>query len=154
MRLNPGPFEPVFYLLQTPLAFRIITMIGFVIFTMVSLAIAGGDGIGYAFIGLILLGAFWFESSVNVCRRCRFYGTWHCMGQGILVSRIFSRVESGLPESGVTLHAMLGAAFVLYGLYWLWHRPLLGLLFTLWLPLAFISATSRTGFSWRARKTG
>ena len=63
------------------------------------------------------------------------------------------RIEGKLSEPGVMLHAVLGAAYVAYGLFWMWHRPVLGLLFTLWLPLAFISATSPSGFSWRAKRT-
>ena len=151
MRPNPGPFEPFFYLLQTPLSFRVLGVAGFVLFTILFLRIAGSYGSAYVMIGLLLLGAFWLESSTSACRRCRFYGTWHCLGQGILTSRLFPRIESKLSEPGVILHASLAAAYVAYGLFWIWHRPALGLLFTIWLPLAFISATSPSGFSWRAK---
>jgi hypothetical protein len=151
VRLNPGPFEPFFYLLQTRVSFRVLGIGGLLLFTYLFLRIAGAHGAGYAIIGLLLLGAFWFESSANVCRRCRFYGTWHCLGQGMLTARLFPRIESKLSEPGVMIHAALGAAYVLYGLFWMWHRPGLGFFFTLWVPLAFISATSPSGFSWRAR---
>lgn len=153
MRPNPGPTEPIFYLLQTRAAFRLLGIVGLVLFTILFLRIAGSHGAGYALIGLLLLGAFWFESSTNVCRRCRFYGTWHCLGQGMAVSKMFPRIEDKLSEPGVMIHGALGAAYVLYGLFWMWHRPGLGFLFTLWLPLAFISATSPAGFSWRAKRT-
>ncbi len=153
MRPNPGPFEPIFYLLQTRLAFRLLGIGGLILFTVLFLKIAGSHSAAYAIIGVLLLGALWFESSTKVCRRCRFYGTWHCLGQGMLVSRMFSRIESKLDESGVALHGALAGAYVAYGLFWMWHRPLLGLLFTLWAPLAFISATSPAGFSWRAKQT-
>src|SRR5215469_16337108 len=152
MRPNPGPFEPFFYLLQTASAFRLFGIAGVVLFTIISLRIAGSYSIGYALFGILLLGLFWYESSANVCRRCRFYGTWHCMGQGKLVARLFGRIESGLPESGVMLHAAVGAVFFAYCMFWIWHRPLLGVLFTIWVPLAFVSATSPAGFSWRAKK--
>jgi hypothetical protein len=152
MRSNPGPFEPFVYLLQTRIFFRVLAIAGLVLFTFAFLGIAASHGAGYALIGLMLLGAFWTESSTSVCRRCRFYGTWHCAGQGMLVAQLFERIEGGLSEPRVMLHAGLGAAYLLYGLFWIWHRPALGLLFTIWAPLAFVSATSPTGFSWRARK--
>jgi hypothetical protein len=153
MRINPGPFEPVVYLLQTPAIFRVVGLGGFVMFTILALTIAGEHGIGAAMPGLLILGALWFETSANVCRRCRFYGTWHCMGQGMLVSRLFSRIESGVSEPGARLHFALAAILILYEMFWLWHSPMLGFLFTLWLPLAIITATSPAGFSWRAQKT-
>jgi hypothetical protein len=151
MRPNPGPFEPFFYLLQTRISFRVLGLLGLALFTIVFLRIAGAYGAGYAIVGVLLLGALWYESTVNVCRRCRFYGTWHCLGQGMLAARLFPRIESKLGEPGVMLHATVAAVYVAYGLFWIWHRPGLGLLFTLWLPLAFISATSPSGFSWRAK---
>jgi hypothetical protein len=127
--------------------------VGFALFTILFLRIAGSYGTAYAMIGLFLLGAFWFESSTSACRRCRFYGTWHCLGQGVLVSRLFGRIESKLSEPGVIRHASLAAVYIAYGLFWIWHRPALGVLFTLWVPLAFISATSPSGFSWRAKRS-
>jgi hypothetical protein len=153
MRPNPGPFEPFFYLLQTPWSFRVLGVVGFAVFTLLFLTIAGSHGTTYVMIGLLLLAAFWLESSTSACRRCRFYGTWHCLGQGMLTSRLFPRIESKLSEPGVILHASLAAAYVAYGLFWIWHRPALGLLFTIWVPLAFISATSPSGFSWRAKRS-
>ena len=153
MRPNPGPFEPFFYLLQTRVSFRVLGVVGLILFTCFFLRIAGAHGAGYAIVGLLLFGAFWLESSINVCRRCRFYGTWHCLGQGMLTAQLFPRIENKLGEPGVMLHAALAAAYVLYGLFWMWHSPGLGLLFTLWVPLAFISATSPSGFSWRARRS-
>jgi len=153
MRPNPGPFEPFFYLLQTRVSFRVLGILGLLLFTILFLRIAGSYGAIYPIIGIVLMGAFWLESSAKVCRRCRFYGTWHCLGQGELVSHLFSRIESKLSEPGVILHASLAALYVLYGLFWIWHRPLLGLLFTLWVPLAFISATSPSGFSWRKKRS-
>ena len=46
---------------------------------------------------------------------------------------------------------MLGV-YLVYGLFWLWHVPVLGFLFTLWVPLLLISADVPNGFSWRARR--
>jgi hypothetical protein len=103
-------------------------------------------------LGLVILGALWFETSANICRRCRFYGTWHCLGQGMAVSKLFSRIDAGVGDSGAMLHALLEAAFFLYALFWIWHLPMLGFIFTLWIPVALITATSRVGFSWRALK--
>jgi hypothetical protein len=152
MRINPGPFEPLIYLLQRPTSFRVLGLGGFAIFTILAFSRAAVQGPAALALGIVLLGGLWIESTANICRRCRFYGTWHCLGQGMLAARIFPRIDRGVSESGVVLHASLAAAFVIYGLFWLWHSPLLGIAFTIWLPLAFISATTPSGFSWRARK--
>jgi hypothetical protein len=152
MRPNPGPFEPLFYFLQTPMVYRIVGIGGFVLFSLSFLAIASDHSGGALLLGLLLLAAFWLESSVNICRRCRFYGTWHCVGQGMAVSKLFAPARGGIGEPGVMLHAAVAAIYVLYGLFWMWHEPLLGFLFTLWVPVAFISATTPTGFSWRAKQ--
>lgn len=147
-RNNPGPFEPLLYLLQTPTAFRIVGIGGMALFTIEFLRQAGAAGAGYALLGLGLLGALWLESSLIICRRCRFYGTWHCLGQGMLVSRMFPRQTTGLAPGRAQLHFALIAAYLVYGLFWLWHAPVSGLLFTLWLPLLIVSARTRNGFSW------
>src|SRR3984957_14460676 len=133
MRLNPGPFEPFVYLLQTPLVFRVVGLGGFVLFSILALAIAGEHSAGAALLGLMLMGALWYETSTNICRRCRFYGTWHCLGQGMAVSKLFSRIDSGVGDSGALLHVLLQVAFFLYGLFWMWHSPQLGFIFTLWI---------------------
>ena len=150
MRLNPGPFEPFVYLLQTPVVFRVIGLGGLVLFSILALLVAGEHSATAAVFGLVLMTALWYEASTSICRRCRFYGTWHCLGQGILVSKLFSRIETPLGESGTILHGSLLAAFFAYGLFWLWHEPVLGLIFTLWLPIALVTATAPAGFSWRA----
>jgi hypothetical protein len=152
MRLNPGPFEPLIYLLQRPVSFRIVGVGGFALFTVMALSHAAAHGAAALALGLVLLGSLWIESTANICRRCRFYGTWHCLGQGMLTARILPRIDRGVSEPGVMLHASLGAAFVIYGLFWLWHSPLVGFAFTIWLPFAFVTATTPSGFSWRARK--
>src|SRR6266403_2972755 len=135
MRINPGPFEPVVYLLQRPAMFRAIGLGGFVLFAILALSIAAlHGGAGALMVGLVILGALWVETSANICRRCRFYGTWHCLGQGMAVSKMFSRIVAGVADSGAMLHALLEAAFFLYGLFWMWHLPMLGFIFTLWIP--------------------
>lgn len=152
MRLNPGPFEPLVYLLQTPVMFRVVGLGGLVLFSILAFSIAAEHSTGAAIFGLVLMGALWFESSTDVCRRCRFYGTWHCLGQGMLVSKLFSRIDTRLGETRTMLHGGLLGAYLIYGLFWLWHEPMLGFIFTLWVPIALITATSPTGFSWRALK--
>jgi hypothetical protein len=155
MRFNPGPFEPFVYVLQTPLMFRVVGLGGLVLFTILAITIAGEQGGGVAaMLGVVLVGALWYEASANICRRCRFYGTWHCLGQGMMVSKLYSRIETGVGEAGATIHAALLAVFFIYGLFWIWHLPMLGFIFTLWLPIALITATSPAGFSWRALKPG
>jgi hypothetical protein len=139
-------------MLQTPLVFRVVGLGGFVLFSILALSIAGEHGAGAAIFGLVLMGALWYEASTNICRRCRFYATWHCLGQGMLVSRMFSRIDDRLGESGTMLHGALLAAFFTYGLFWLWHAAMLGFIFTLWIPIALITATAPAGFSWRALK--
>lgn len=151
IRPNPGPFEPLVYFLQKPIAFRVIGVGGFALFTIVALGEAAAHGLTALVVGLILLGVVWLESSLGVCRRCRFYGTWHCLGQGMLVSRLFAAASPGVTQGRLGLHITLMATYLLYGLFWLWHSPLLGLLFTLWMPLALISAVPPDGFSWQGR---
>jgi len=151
-RPNPGPFEPLVYLLQRPTSFRIIGVGGFALFSILALVKAAAHGAGALFMGLALLGALWLESSLSVCRRCRFYGTWHCLGQGMVVSKILRAAPPGVTDTQLRAHLGLAAADLLYGLFWLWHSPPLGLLFTLWLPLALISAIPPgRAFSWRER---
>lgn len=152
MRLNPGPFEPFVYMLQTPGMFRVVGMGGLVLFAFSSLSIAADHSGAALIFGLVLMGALWYEASTSICRRCRFYGTWHCLGQGMLVSKMFSQIDTPLSDSGTMLHSALLAAFFLYGLFWLWHEPMLGFIFTLWVPIALVTATSPAGFSWRAIK--
>jgi hypothetical protein len=153
MRSNPGPFEPLIYLLQTPTIFRVVGIGGLAMFSILAFSISAADsGLGAVVLGLILLGALWYEASASICRRCRFYGTWHCAGQGMLVSRMFPRIEGGVSEPGVMLHGALAAAYLAWAMVWLWHSPMLGMLYTLWLPVAFISTTTPQGYSWRARK--
>ena len=149
-RLNPGPFEPLVYLLQKPTSFRIIGVGGFALFTILALGKAAAHGVGDLVSGLAILGALWLESSLTVCRRCRFYGTWHCLGQGMIVSKILAAAPPGVTDTQLRAHLGLAGVFLLYGLFWLWHSPLLGLLFTLWIPLALISAIPPgREFSWR-----
>jgi len=150
-RYNPGPFEPVIYFLQTPAAFRIVGIGGLALFTVLFLYQAGLRGERHVVMGLILLAAIWLESSVSACRRCQHYGTWHCAGQGMLVSLVMSPLRGVTSEARAVLHFGFAAVYVLYGLFWLWHSPLLGFLFTLWVPGAVIAATPVNGFSWRAR---
>jgi len=58
MRFNPGPFEPVVYLLQKPAMFRAIGLGGLLLFTMLAFSIAGSHGgAGALMLGLVLLGA-------------------------------------------------------------------------------------------------
>jgi hypothetical protein len=151
-RLNPGVFEPLVYLLQKPQSFRLIGLGGLAIFSVLMLFQAFIHGPRYGLAGLLLLAALWLESSLTTCRRCRYYGTWHCLGQGMLVSKIFPHVEGGAGELQYQAHLALLGAYLLYGLFWLWHVPALGLIFTLWVPLLLISADAPNGFSWRAKR--
>jgi hypothetical protein len=148
-RPNPGPFEPVIYVIQTPMFFRIVGMGGLVLFVVLSLAIAAAHGAGYFFIGLVLFTANWLDLTVGMCRRCRHYGTWHCGGQGMIVARLFSRSSTLIGDLRMRAHFILTALLLLYCLFWLWHSILLGIIFTIWVPLAAISAIAPNGFSWR-----
>ncbi|MGC1679314.1 MAG: hypothetical protein WA740_17415 [Candidatus Binataceae bacterium] len=117
MRINPGPFEPFVYFLQTRGSFRIIGICGLVLFTILFLLIAWPHGAGYVIVGLILLAA-------------------------MLAARTLGRTGNDIGASNTTFDASLAAIFILYGLIWMWHRPALGIVFTLWAPLAFLSTTS------------
>ncbi|MHB8382403.1 MAG: hypothetical protein ACYDC3_08725 [Candidatus Binataceae bacterium] len=125
MRINPGPFEPFVYLLQTRGSFRIIGIGGLVLFTIVFVSIAWPHGAGYVIIGLVLLAA-------------------------MIAARTLGRTGAAVGASETTLDAALAALYILYGLFWIWHRPAWGILFTLWAPLAFLSTTSPAGSSGRA----
>jgi hypothetical protein len=151
-RINPGVFEPLVYLVQKPQSFRVVGLGGLALFSVLMLSEAFGHGAGYGLLGLLLLGALWLETSLTACRRCRHYGTMHCLGQGMLVSKIFPRVATGASDFQYQAHLAMLGIYLLYGLFWLWHVPALGFIFTLWVPLLLISADAPNGFSWRARR--
>lgn len=117
MRINPGPFEPFVYLLQTRGSFRIIGIGGLALFTIVFVSIAWPHGAGYVMIGLVLLAA-------------------------MIAARTLGRTGAAVGASETTVDVALAAIYILYGLIWIWHRPALGFVFTLWVPLAFLSTTS------------
>ena len=150
-RINPGPFEPLIYFLATPFAFRVVGIGGLVLFTVLFLYQAGHYGDRYVVAGFIMVAALWLESSLNVCRRCQHYATFHCAGQGYLASLVVNPIRGGISELRTYLHFAVAAMYILYGLFWLWHSPLLGFLFTLWVPAAIITAIPLNGFSWRVR---
>lgn len=151
-RLNPGVFEPLVYLVQKPQSFRLIGLGGFALFSVLMLYQAFSHGAGYGLLGLLLLAALWLESSLTACRRCRYYATWHCLGQGMLASKVFPRVQGGASEWQYHVHLATLGTYLLYGLFWLWHVPALGIIFTLWVPLLLMSADAPNGFSWRAKR--
>jgi hypothetical protein len=155
-RINPGPFEPFIYFVQTRPFYRLVAVGGFALFTIFALRAAALNGGALAF--LVLAGLFavnWLDMSLGMCRRCRHYATWHCGGQAVIVSKLaavsklFAPRPPGVSDARVTLHLMLTAVFLLYGLFWLWHSVLLGIIFTPWMPLAAMSAVAPGGFSWR-----
>ncbi len=149
-RPNPGPFEPIVYVIQTPAFFRIIGMGGLALFTIAALRRAAAHG-GFGLpLGLILLAALWGEASVNVCRRCRHFDTWHCLGQAKLVARIFSPLPPGLDAGRTLLHFSLAGLYLAYLFFWMWHTAIAGIFITLWTPLFLLSAIPPGGFSWRA----
>jgi hypothetical protein len=149
-RINPGPFEPFIYFVQTRPFYRLIAVGGFALFTVLALreaALNGGTPAVLVLAGLFV--ANWIDMSLAMCRRCRHYATWHCGGQAIVVSKLFARRMPGVGNARVALHLILTAAFLLYGLFWMWHSIALGVIFTLWMPLAALSAIAPGGFSWR-----
>jgi hypothetical protein len=149
-RINPGPFEPFVYFVQTRPFYRLVAVGGCALFTIFALHEAALDGGAMAFFVLAgLFAANWLDMSLAMCRRCRHYATWHCGGQAMVVAKLFAQKRPDLSDARVTLHLMLTAAFLLYGLFWLWHSTALGIIFTLWIPLAAMSAIAPGGFSWR-----
>jgi hypothetical protein len=149
-RINPGPFEPLIYFVQTRPFYRLVGLGGFALFTILALREAAVHGGASAF--FILGGLFvfnWLDMSMAMCRRCRHYASWHCGGQAVLVSKLFAPRPRGVGDARATLHLVLTAAFLLCGLFWLWHSLALGIIFTLWIPLAAISLVAPGGFSWR-----
>lgn len=151
-RLNPGIFEPLVYLVQKPRSFRLIGLGGLFLFSVLMLYQAFSHRAGFGVIGLLLAAALWMESSLTACRRCRHYGSWHCLGQGVLAAKMFPRLSYGAQEWQYHAHLAMLATYLLFGLFWLWHAPVLGLIFTLWIPLFLISASAPNGFSWRAKR--
>ena len=148
-RLNPGPFEPFVYVVQTRGFFRLVGLGGFALFTVLALREAALRGALPLMFGVALFAALWLDTSLMACRRCRHYASWHCLGQGMAVSKLFARVAPGVAGPRVGLHLVLVAAFLSYGLFWLWHSIALGIVFTLWVPMAALSAIPPGGFSWR-----
>ena len=147
---NPGPFEPIRYVLQTPAFFRVVGLGGLLLFTLVFLGKAAAHSAGAFLGGLALLAVVWLESTLTACRRCRHFGTWHCGGQAIVAARLFTPLPPGLGQPRVMLHFALLALFLLYGLFWIWHGVATGILFTLWAALLVISAIPAAGFSWKS----
>jgi hypothetical protein len=99
--------------------------------------------------GAVLLG-WWFEASLTVCRRCRHYGTWHCAGQGMIVSKVFSKRPAGLPLWRVVAHFAADAVAFFYPQYWLVTQLGWGYALASWLYLVFlvVAATPRKGASY------
>ncbi len=149
-RRNPGPFEPIVYVIQTPAFFRVVGIGGLVLFTIVFLGKAAMHSAGAFILGLALLAALWIESTLTVCRRCRHFGTWHCAGQGIIAARLFTSLLPGIGQPRVMLHFGLVAIYLIYGLFWMWHGIAAGILFTLWAALFVMSAIPADGFSWKS----
>jgi len=149
-RRNPGPFEPIIYVIQTPAFFRIVGIGGLVVFTIVFLAEAATHSAGAFALGVALLAAMWMESSLVVCRRCRYFGTWHCGGQAKIVERLFKPLPPGISGPRAKLHFGLLAFYLAYGLFWTWHAVATGILFSLWAALFVMSAIPADGFSWKA----
>ena len=148
-RRNPGPFEPILYIVQTPAFFRIVGIGGLVLFTIIFLGKAAAHRAGACIFGLALLAALWTESTLTVCRRCRHFGTWHCAGQGMIAARLFTPLPPGIGQPRVMLHFGLVAIYLIYGLFWMWHGIATGILFTLWAVLFVMSAIPADGFSWK-----
>jgi hypothetical protein len=151
-RLNPGIFEPLVYLIQKPQSFRLVGLGGLLLFSLLMLFQAFSHGVTYGIAGLLLMAALWLESSLTACRRCRYYGNWHCLGQGVLAAKVLPRVSTGAGERLFQLHLVTLGIYLAYGLFWLWHAPILGIIFTLWVPLLLISVQAPNGFSWRAKQ--
>lgn len=149
-RPNPGPFEPIVYVIQTPAFFRVVGIGGLTLFSIIFLGKAAGHGAGAFILGFALLAALWAESTMTVCRRCRHFGTWHCAGQGMITARLFTPLPPGLGQGRMMLHFGLLAAYLLYGLFWVWHGVVTGIVFTLWVPLFVLSAIPPGGFSWKS----
>ena len=60
-RRNPGPFEPIVYIIRTPAFFRIVGIGGLLLFTIVFLGKAAAHSAGAFIFGLALLAALWSE---------------------------------------------------------------------------------------------
>jgi hypothetical protein len=149
-RRNPGPFEPIIYVIQTPVFFRVVGIGGLVLFTIVFLGKAAAHSAGAFIFGLALLAALWIESTLTVCRRCRHFGTWHCAGQAMIAARLFTPLPRGIGKPRALLHFGLAAIYLIYGLFWMWHGITAGTIFTLWAALFVISAFPSDGFSWKS----
>ena len=94
--------------------------------------------------------AWWVEASLTVCRRCKHYGTWHCAGQGMLVSKLFSRRPAGLPRWRIVAHFVLDAIAFLFPQYWIITRlgGWVSLLSMLFLVFMIVASVPRKGASY------
>lgn len=107
-----------------------------------------------AWVGIIV--AWWFEASLTVCRRCRHYGTWHCAGQGMLVSKVFSRRPPGLPRWRIVAHFLADAVVFFFPQPWIYWRFGLGVCAATWayLLLLVVAAFPREGASYNSGRGG
>jgi hypothetical protein len=149
-RKNPGPFEPVLYVIHTQVFFRVIGVGGLVLFTLVFLTKAAEHSAGAFVFGLALLAALWAESTLTACGRCRHFGTWHCAGQGMLAARLFTPLLHGIGQPRAMIHFGLLAIYFIDGLFWMWHGIASGIIFTFWAALFVMSAIPADGFSWKS----
>lgn len=85
---------------------------------------------------------WWLEAGLTVCVRCKHYGTWHCAGQGMLVSKVFSRRPPGLPRWRIVAHFVTDAIAFFFPQYWIVTRLGWGIAALTWLYLVFMIVAS------------
>jgi hypothetical protein len=148
--INPGPFEPFIYFVQTRPFYRLVALGGFVLFTTLALreaALNGGAVPCFVLAGPVRGQLARYEPRdvppVPALPDLALRGTGG-FGLQALRPQAAGRERRARDASSDT-HRRLP----FYGLFWLWHSIALGVIFTPWVPLAAVSAVAPGGFSWR-----
>lgn len=130
------------------------TMKVFPLYIAVSIYALWRGGLTPLLVWAVIGGIWWLEASLTVCRRCKHYGTWHCAGQGMLVSKVFSKKPAGLPKWRIVAHFVTDAVAFFFPQYWIITQLGLGVAALTWAFLIFmiVASVPRSGASYSPSK--
>jgi hypothetical protein len=101
-----------------------------------------------------ILAVWWFEAASTVCVRCRHYGTWHCAGMGMLVSKVMRRRPPGVPRWRVIFHFSVDAVAFFFPIPWIyWRFGAAGVALALaYLVFIVVASVPKSGPSYQKRQ--